>query len=513
MYYILMAIAWIMTGYTLNFNYLSYMSTKNSENQKIKKKMNYTIETCALVTIQLPIYNEKYVAKRLINAICSMDFPKERMEIQVLDDSDDETCDIIQTLVDKYKEVGFNIAVFRRADRCGYKAGALKEGLKFAKGEFIAIFDADFIPSSDFLRKALRYFDDSKIGLVQGRWGHINEMYSILTKAQAVSLDFHFFIEQKAKSLTHLFMNFNGTAGIWRTLCIKDAGGWHTSTLVEDLDLSFRAQMKGWKCIFDEDLVANAELPVQMNAAKRQQFRWAKGSIQVAKKLLIILMSQRKLPIDTKIQIFIQLTKHIINPLFLIQFLIFPILLVMNYQIYDTAWAPALGIIIYLLIGPATYLIMIRKIWRENWRTKAIHYLFMIFYASGISINNSVAIFDALVGKRNEFLRTPKFGIMENNQEWRNNKYVLPFTKTTLLEIFFGAYGCFTIALSLVTGNPIFVPLIALQTIGFIYVTYLSIVQSRNNKNKNSLYMGPLARYTLQDVRPNDPRKEPNFSC
>jgi hypothetical protein len=224
-------------------------------------------------------------------------------------------------------------------------------------------------------------------------------------------------------------------------------------------------------------------------------------------------MSHRKLPIDTKIQIFIQLTKHIINPLFLIQFLIFPILLVMNYQIYDTAWAPALGIIIYLLIGPATYLIMIRKIWRENWRTKAIHYLFMIFYASGISINNSVAIFDALVGKRNEFLRTPKFGIMENNQEWRNNKYVLPFTKTTLLEIFFGAYGCFTIALSLVTGNPIFVPLIALQTIGFIYVTYLSIVQSRNNKNKNSLYMGPLARYTLQDVRPNDPRKEPNFSC
>lgn len=234
-----------------------------------------------------------------------------------------------------------------------------------------------------------------------------------MTKAQAVSLDFHFFIEQKAKSLTHLFMNFNGTAGIWRTSCINDAGGWHTGTLVEDLDLSFRAQMKGWKCIFDEDLVVNAELPVQMNAAKRQQFRWAKGSIQVAKKLLIILLSHRKLPIDTKIQIFIQLTKHIINPLFLIQFLIFPILLLMNYKIYDTAWAPALGIVAYLLLGPITYLVMIRKIWRENWRTKAIQYLFMIFYASGISINNSVAIFDALLGKRNEFLRTPKFGIME----------------------------------------------------------------------------------------------------
>jgi cellulose synthase/poly-beta-1,6-N-acetylglucosamine synthase-like glycosyltransferase len=495
-----MAIAWIMTGYTLNFNYLSYMSIKNSENQKIKEKMKYTIETCPLVTIQLPIYNEKYVATRLINAICGMDFPKERMEIQVLDDSDDETSDIIETLVDGYKKIGFNIAVFHRLNRSGYKAGALKEGLKFAKGEFIAIFDADFIPSSDFLRKALRYFDDSKIGLVQGRWGHINEMYSILTKAQAVSLDFHFLIEQKAKSLSHLFMNFNGTAGIWRTLCIKDAGGWHTSTLVEDLDLSFRAQMKGWKCIFDEDLVVNAELPVQMNAAKRQQFRWAKGSIQVAKKLLIILLSQRKLPIDTKIQIFIQLTKHIINPLFLTQFLIFPILLMMNYQIYDTAWAPAIGIVAYLLLGPATYLIMIRKIWRENWRTKALQYLFMIFYASGISINNSVAIFDAIVGRRNEFLRTPKFGIMEKNQDWRNNKYVLPFTKTTLLEIFFSIYGCITIAISLLSGNPIFVPLIALQTIGFIYVAFLSIIQSNNNKNKTSLYLGLSTKYNMQKM-------------
>lgn len=500
-----MAIAWVMTVYTLNFNYLSYMSIKNSENYKIKKKMKLSVKTFPLVTIQLPIYNERYVARRLIQAICSMDFPKDRMEIQVLDDSDDETADIVETLVAEYKKLGFNITNYHRLNRSGYKAGALKEGLKFAKGEFIAIFDADFIPARDFLRKALGYFDDSRIGLVQGRWGHINEMYSILTKAQAVSLDFHFFIEQKAKSLTHLFMNFNGTAGVWRTLCIRDAGGWHTSTLVEDLDLSFRAQMKGWKCIFDEDLVVNAELPVQMNAAKRQQFRWAKGSIQVAKKLLIILLSHRKLPIDTKIQIFIQLTKHIINPLFLLQFLIFPVLLLMNYQIYDTAWAPAIGIVVYLLLGPATYLFMIRKIWRENWKTKALQYLFMIFYATGISINNSVAIFDGMLGRSNEFLRTPKFGIMEKNQDWSGNKYALPFTKTTLLEMFFGAYGCMTIAISLLSGNPIFVPLIALQTIGFIYVAYLSIVQSRNNKNKTGIYLGPSAKFGLQDVRANDP--------
>jgi cellulose synthase/poly-beta-1,6-N-acetylglucosamine synthase-like glycosyltransferase len=499
-----MAIAWIMTIYTLNFNYLSYKSIRNSLIHKITRKINLSDETCPLVTIQLPIYNEKYVATRLINSVCRLDYPKERMEIQVLDDSDDETSGIIEAIVDKYEKDGFTISAFHRVNRSGYKAGALKEGLKLAKGEFIAIFDADFIPQSDFLKKALRYFEDSKIGLVQGRWGHINEKYSILTKAQAVSLDLHFFIEQKAKSLTHLFMNFNGTAGIWRTLCIKDAGGWHTSTLVEDLDLSFRAQMKGWKCIFDEDLVVNAELPVQMNAAKRQQFRWAKGSIQVARKLLIMLLSHRTLPIDTKIQIFIQLTKHIINPLFLIQFLIFPILLLMNYQIYDTALAPAFGIVAYLLLGPVTYLIMIRKIWHENWRTKALQYLFMIFYASGISINNSVAIFDALVGKRNEFLRTPKFGIMEKNQDWRNNKYALPFTKTTLLEIFFSAYGCITIAISLLSGNPIFIPLIALQTIGFFYVAYLSIIQSKNNKNTANMYLRSPAEVKIQDVKAND---------
>jgi hypothetical protein len=215
---------------------------------------------------------------------------------------------------------------------------------------------------------------------------------------------------------------------------------------------------------------------------------------------LIILLSHRKLPIDTKIQIFIQLTKHIINPLFLIQFLIFPILLVMNYQIYDTAWAPALGIVAYLLLGPATYLIMIRKIWGENWRIKALQYLFMIFYATGISINNSVAIFDAIIGRKNEFLRTPKFGIMEKNQDWRNNKYVLPFTKTTLIEIFFGAYGCITIAICLLSGYPILVPLMALQTIGFIYVAYLSIIQSKNNKNKTSLYLRPSTKYNLQKM-------------
>ncbi len=280
-------------------------------------------------------------------------------------------------------------------------------------------------------------------------------------------------------------MNFNGTAGIWRTSCINDAGGWHTSTLVEDLDLSYRAQMKGWKGLFLEDIVVEAELPVQMNAAKRQQFRWAKGSMQVALKLLIDVAVQKKIPIDTKIQAFIQLTRHIVHPLFLTQFLIFPMLLTLHYKLYTVSWAPILGILIYIFTGPATYLYMIRKIWGEKWKVKVRQYLFLIFFATGVSVNNTIAVFDALLSGKNEFLRTPKFGIVKKGEDWKNKAYVLPFTKTTLLEIFFGLYGCIAIFISIFSDSSIFVPLIAIQTIGFFYIAYLSIVHSSFTKKSN----------------------------
>jgi hypothetical protein len=413
-----------------------------------------------------------------------MEYPKEKLEIQVLDDSDDETSKLVELVVQRFRHEGYDINILRREYRTGYKAGALQNGLRTAKGEFIAIFDADFIPPTNFLKKVLPYFANSKIGLVQCRWGHINETYSVLTGAQAVSLDLHFLVEQKAKSISHLFMNFNGTAGMWRTSCIVDSGGWHTRTLVEDLDLSYRAQLRGWKCIFVEDIIVHGELPVQMNAAKRQQFRWAKGSVQVASKLLMKIIGQGGIPLDTKIQVFVQLTKHIINPLFLIQFLIFPVLLALNYEIQATAWSAVLGIIIYLILGPVTYVFMIRKIWGKNWKNKTLQYLFLILFASGISINNSVAVIDGMVGKKNEFLRTPKFGVVEKRQKWESQSYVLPFTKTTMIEIFFSIYGCVALIISLLSGHPLLMPVIALQTFGFMYVAYLSIVQSFTKNNK-----------------------------
>jgi cellulose synthase/poly-beta-1,6-N-acetylglucosamine synthase-like glycosyltransferase len=491
LYVLFLMIGWILMIYTLNFYYLAYQSRNNiRHNRKMRQKTELPLNL-PVVTIQLPLYNEKYVAKRLIDAVCRMDYPKDKLHIQVLDDSDDDTIDLIKSIVDDYRFKGFDIVHMHRTDRSGYKAGALKEGMKHAKGEFVAIFDADFIPPASFLKRALgHFFSDKRLGLVQCKWGHVNENYSTLTEAQAVSLDLHFLIEQKAKSLTHLYMNFNGTAGIWRTACINDAGGWHTTTLVEDLDLSYRAQMKGWRCLFLEGLEVDAELPVQMNAAKRQQFRWAKGSIQVALKLLSDVMLHRKVPVETKTQAFIQLTRHVVNPLFLAQFLIFPMLLAMNYELYTVGWAPLISVFMYIMMGPGGYLLVINQAWNGNskmLREKARQFFFLMFFASGISVNNTVAVFDAVFGKKNEFLRTPKFGIVNKDDDWRHKAYVLPFTKTTLLEIFFAVYGCMAVFISLASGNAVYAPMMAIPTIGFIYVAYLSIVHSSFRKKKKDL--------------------------
>ncbi|MGH9934145.1 MAG: cellulose synthase family protein [Nitrososphaerales archaeon] len=482
---VFITISWVMSLYSFNFYYLVYRSLKN------RLRVRPIANGSPTVTVQLPIFNERYVAARLIESVCAIDYPKDRLQIQVLDDSTDDTREICRNMVQHYKSQGYDIEHITRKDRRGYKAGALKEGLKSAKGEFVSIFDADFVPPNWFLKKAMTYFSSEKIGMLQCRWGHLNEDYSALTKAQALSLDFHFLIEQKAKSLTHLFMNFNGTAGIWRRTCIDDAGGWHMNTLVEDLDLSYRAQMKGWRCMFLENVVCDAELPVQINAAKRQQYRWAKGSIQCAIKLAGDIVMHRKLQADTKIQAFIQLTRHIVHPLMLLQFLLLPLLLAMDFKLYPASIYPITALVAYILFGPAFYIYVIKRLWRQSWMTKAKAYVYLILFATGISVNNTVAVFDAMNGGRPEFLRTPKFGITKKGEDWRDKAYALPFTKTTLLEMFFGAYGILGIFISIFSGNPVYVPILALQTLGFIYISYLSISHSTF---KNGLSTKPKSR-------------------
>ena len=468
-----------MSLYSFNFFYLVYMAWRK------RKIVNPTINGFPTITIQLPIFNEKYVSARLINSVCAMDYPKDKLQIQVLDDSTDDTKELCRSIVEKYKALGYYIEHITRKERKGYKAGALREGLKTAKGEFIAIFDADFIPPTWFLQKSMIHFSSNNIGMIQCRWGHLNEDYSALTQAQALMLDFHFLIEQKAKSLTHLFMNFNGTAGIWRRKCIEDAGGWHADTLVEDLDLSYRAQMKGWRAVFLDKVVCEGEVPVQINSAKRQQYRWAKGSIQCAIKLLGDITINRKIPIDTKIQAFIQLTRHVVHPLMLIQFLLLPLLFAMDFKLYPISIYPITALQVYLLIGPAFYIYVIQRLWKQNWLNKLKAYLYLILFATGISVNNTVAIFDAMNGGKPEFLRTPKFGITKKGESWKDKEYTLPFTKTTLLEIFFVAYGLLGIFIAIFSGNEVYVPILSIQVLGFIYISYLSITHSMFSTLKN----------------------------
>jgi len=480
-FYIFISCAIIIIAYTCNFYYLAFLSGRRKDNQDTVLLGEPT------VTIHLPIYNEKYVAKRLINSVCDLDYPKEKMCIMVLDDSDDNTVEQVAELVQNYKSRGFDIVHVRRGTRQGYKAGALKHAMKYTESEFVAIFDADFIPPKWYLKRAIPYFAKPNIGFVQCRWGHVNENYSALTQAQALSLDFHFLIEQRAKSNSHLFMNFNGTAGIWRKKCIEDSGGWHTATLVEDLDLSYRAQMKGWKCLFLPDIVVNAELPVQVNGAKRQQFRWAKGSIQCAIKLLGSILVKRKITIDAKLQAFVQLTRHIVFPLMLIQFLALPILLASNVNLYIISFLPVVTLVTYLAMGPGAYLFIIHNMYDKNRKEKGIAMTYLIIYSMGMAVNNTVAVIDALVGKKNEFLRTPKYGIVKNTDDWRTKAYNLPFSKTTLLELFFGIYGIMAILIAIYSRNPIWVPIIALQTTGFLYIACLSFSHTRFKRGNSKI--------------------------
>ncbi|MDO8793189.1 MAG: glycosyltransferase family 2 protein, partial [Vicinamibacterales bacterium] len=290
----------ILAVYGWHRYYLVYLYMKNKDRQPVPAG---PMETLPRVTVQLPIYNEMYVADRLIDAVCRIDYPRDLLEIQVLDDSTDETTAVAQQAVRRNADIGINIVYLHRSDRTGYKAGALEAGLQVASGEYVAIFDADFIPTVDFLQRTVPFFVDPKIAMVQARWGHINQDYSLLTKIQSILLDGHFVLEHGARNRAGHFFNFNGTAGIWRRTAIADAGGWQHDTLTEDLDLSYRAQVRGWKFIFLQDLVAPAEVPVEMNSFKSQQHRWAKGSIQTCRKLLPKIL-RSNLPIGVKAEAF-----------------------------------------------------------------------------------------------------------------------------------------------------------------------------------------------------------------
>jgi cellulose synthase/poly-beta-1,6-N-acetylglucosamine synthase-like glycosyltransferase len=459
-------ISWVMVIYAANFYYLLYRSYKGSRRPKPRPLRDYP-----LVTVQLPIYNERYVAGRLIRAVCQLDYPKDRLEIQVLDDSSDDTQLICRRLVEEYAKRGYQIYYIHRDRREGYKAGALREGLARARGEFIAIFDADFLPQSDFLKRALSYFSDPAVALVQARWGHLNEEYSTLTRAQALNLDLHFLIEQQARGYCHLFMNFNGTAGIWRRSAIEAAGGWQ-DCLAEDYDLSLRAQLRGWRFVFLPELVCPAELPVQMNAAKRQQFRWAKGAGQCTKRFLKAIWLSDK-PFITKLQATLQVTRHVVHVLLIAQFLLLPLLMASQYELF-----PATALIGHLILGPVVYIVTIRSLWPYEWWVKIAAYIYLLLFGSGVSVNNAWAFLSAFLGGQSEFARTPKFGIIGRGKDWRGLAYALPFLPSALVELALAAYGVGGITIALLTENFLYLPYLTLTTLGFLYVGGLTIAHS-----------------------------------
>ncbi|MGH9409741.1 MAG: cellulose synthase family protein [Vicinamibacterales bacterium] len=465
----------ILAIYGWHRYYLVYLYMKNRD--KAPASVQPPLATLPRVTIQLPIYNEMYVADRLIDTVCEMDYPRDLLEIQVLDDSTDETTEIAELAVRRHAASGFAIAYLHRIDRRGYKAGALEAGLRKAHGDFIAIFDADFIPPKDFLRKALPYFTEPNIGMVQARWGHINQDYSLLTKIQAIMLDAHFVLEHGARNRAGCFFNFNGTAGIWRRQAIDSAGGWQHDTLTEDLDLSYRAQLRGWRFVFLPELVSPAEVPVEMTSFKSQQHRWAKGSIQTCLKLLPRIL-RSKLPLRVKAEAFMHLSANF-NYLLMtaLSILMFPAM----YVRYNMGWTEMLLIDVPLFIAATLsvcnfYMVSQRELYRD-WPTRLKYLPFLMAIGIGLCINNSRAVLEAIFGRQSEFTSTPKYGIERDSDEWVGKKYHQSVGVQPLIELALGLYFTVTVYYALVNQIYGTLPFLMLFQIGFLYTGLLSILQ------------------------------------
>ena len=442
----------------------------------------YTDDELPLVTVQLPVFNEMYVVERLLEATAKIDYPKDKLEIQVLDDSTDETQGICRAKVADLCKRGYDVHYIHRDDRTGYKAGALENGLAHARGEFALVFDADFIPSPSVLRQTIHYFSDEKVGMVQSRWGHVNRDYSALTEVEALMLDGHFVLEHTARHRSGRFFNFNGTAGMWRIATIRDAGGWQHDTLTEDMDLSYRAQLKGWEFVYLMDTVSPAELPVEMNSFKSQQFRWAKGSIQVAKKMLPTIL---KSDVSTSIkwEAFFHLTNNFAYPLLLLlSLLLLPNLAVRTQH----GWREVLLIDLPLFFGTTMsvvtfYVVSQRELGHPpgGWFRMVLRLPLMLAVGIGLCINQTRAVFEALFGKETEFVRTPKHGVENRRESWSSKKYRAARSLVPFIELFMAAYFVCAAAIAINGGHYLSLPFLALFLVGYGYVGALSVYQRR----------------------------------
>jgi cellulose synthase/poly-beta-1,6-N-acetylglucosamine synthase-like glycosyltransferase len=424
------------------------------------------------------------VIERLIRAVCEMDYPRHLLEIQVLDDSTDETLRLAKYWVEHYQKAGCQIKLLHREHRQGYKAGALKDGLEKAAGEFIAIFDADFVPPKDFLQRTLPHFHDPKIGVVQTRWGHLNFDYSLLTRGQAIGLDGHFVVEQAARNGAGYFINFNGTAGIWRRECILDAGNWSDDTLTEDLDLSYRAQLRGWKFVFLPDLICPSELPAEIGGVKSQQFRWTKGAMETAKKILPQLWKS-SLPLRMKLQSTVHLTNNLVFPFILIVGLLnLPLIVIKNKSANDHAW--------YFTVISSFALAFFGSLWmyvtamRESyldWRRRLAYFPLFLAGSMGLSANNTRAILLGLFNRRSEFLRTPKYRLESARDRFGDKQYFNTSQfwgngwRNGTIEALLFFYGLAGIGMAIFYGELAAIPFQTLYCLGYGFIAYMSFKQ------------------------------------
>jgi cellulose synthase/poly-beta-1,6-N-acetylglucosamine synthase-like glycosyltransferase len=431
------------------------------------------------VTVQLPLYNEMYVVERLLASVTAIDYPKHLLEIQVLDDSTDETTTIARKAVERYREEGFDVHYLHRTDRTGFKAGALDAGLNVARGRFILIFDADFVAPPDILQKCVGHFTDPQVGMVQVRWGHINRDYSLLTQVQSILLDGHFVLEHGGRNRSGRFFNFNGTAGIWRREAIADGGGWQHDTLTEDLDLSYRAQMKGWRFVFVQDVISPAEIPVEMNAFKSQQHRWAKGSIQTCKKLLPRILAS-SLPTPVKVEATFHLTANFAYPLMiLLSLLMFPAMVIR----YNMGLYEMMLIDVPLFIGATMsvcsfYLMSQREVFGEGWKARIKYLPAVLSVGIGLSVNNAKAVVEALLGHTSEFTRTPKYRVEAVGDDWKQKRYRGTLNFVPFVELALGVYFTFMAYYAILNGIFGTLPFILLFQAGFLYAAALSLFQN-----------------------------------
>jgi cellulose synthase/poly-beta-1,6-N-acetylglucosamine synthase-like glycosyltransferase len=466
----------LLAGYGVHRYILVYLYYKHKNKRSLEPASHF--EELPRVTVQLPIFNEQFVVERLLDSVCKLKYPREKLDIQVLDDSTDETAEVARGLVERYAALGGPISYHHRRNREGYKAGALAEGMKTAQGEFIAIFDADFTPAEDFLLRVIHHFTDPKVGMVQTRWTHINRNYSFLTQVEAILLDGHFVLEHSGRARSGLFFNFNGTAGMWRRRAIEEAGGWQHDTLTEDTDLSYRAQLKGWKFIYLQDVECPAELPVEMTAFKTQQARWAKGLIQTGRKILPRVL-RSDAPLHTKIEAWYHLTANLSYPLMvMLSVLLLPAMIIRFYQ----GWFQMLYIDLPLFMAStfsisSFYLVSQRELFPRNWPRALLYLPFLMALGIGLTVTNTKAVIEALIGRPSAFARTPKYRVESRQDKVRTTKYRRRLGWVPWVELLIGAYFALTVYYAVQNENFITVPFLVLFVLGYWYTGLMSLLQ------------------------------------